>query len=703
MSALRIRRSLNVRSLGSVVLTLAVWSILLIDAQQVFAQVDTTFRKDLLEERLLRQFEDLVNDDDENQEELQEELLEAMESQQVDRKLNLNDLPADLAYSYLGMTDYQYYQLQSYISNYGYLVSLYELVAIDGFTYDDLQRWASRIEVRQVKQKTEFFKNLFRRSKSSLLWRYARVLEPKVGYDTTRENHYLGLPFRMAFKYQFSSQDKLQIAFSGEKDAGEQFFRGAQKYGFDFYSGYIYLKNMGLLKKLVVGDYRLNLGQGLVAGSALMSGKGGGIGGVRRFATAIRPVSPLNEGAYYRGVAVEVGNYNYTGTVFVGHRSYDGEVYEEEEEEGAYEGSLAYSGNRRTESEIKKSGQLTGMLFGFDFVYRNRVLKLGVRTTHMQFDHEVLPSDKPYKMYGFSGRGMSNLGVDYQLVVRKVVLFGEAAVSGSGGFAVLQGALFDLAPGASFAVLGRYYDKSYVALAGSSFGKGQGEVGLYLTSKIILTPKIDLNLIYDYAYYPWLRYHIDAPGDAMLASAGIAVAVSRQSRLDIRLHYKKKDKNEETDLYVNGVVPFHSTRLRAIWNYNPYDFIRLKTEVSYALNFSPQISYLKDGVLVYQDVGFDVKKIGLGIDLRLALFDVDTYEERLYAYENDLYYSFTINSHYDQGMRSYIVLSYGYKWFHIWLKCAQTWFFKKKEIGSGLELINGSHKTDVKLQLMVKW
>jgi hypothetical protein len=50
-----------------------------------------------------------------------------------------------------------------------------------------------------------------------------------------------------------------------------------------------------------------------------------------------------------------------------------------------------------------------------------------------------------------------------------------------------------------------------------------------------------------------------------------------------------------------------------------------------------------------------------------------------------------------------LLVSYKYRWFHVWLKLSQTYYVDKKEIGSGLDLIPKNHKTELKVQLMVKW
>lgn len=654
-------------------------------------------------EDLLMRFEELIDEDEGNQELLEELLLEEQEKTQCEGKVNLNSLSAEVAFKFLHFSDYQYYNLMSYLSEYGDMVSVWELNAVEGFSFEEVRNLQALVMVEPVRQKSAFFKNFFRKSKNSLLLRYGQVLERSSGYDKSQMKHYLGSPFRLAFKYQFSTQDKLAIAVSGEKDAGEQFFKGAQKYGFDFYSAYLCLKNIGILKKLVIGDFKLDLGQGLVAGSALMSGKGGGVGAVRHFAGMIKSVAPLNEGTALRGVAMTVGNYSYSGTVFAAYRQYDGNRIMDEDSNKVFEGSLNSSGYHRTAVEQNKRDNLRAWVMGGDFLYRGRIFRIGARAVYTLFDAEVLPTGRPYQQYAFSGKGVFNASVDYQLIVKKMVLFGEVGMSGNGGWALIQGATYELSPGASFAFVGHYYDKKYTSLHGISSGSSQGEWGLYLTSRIVLSPRVDLDFFYDYSKYTWLRYRLDAPEESMLTGLNLAVSIGRKGKLGLKYQYKKKYKNHQEDVYVYGIKPFHSSKIRLIWECQPLDFLKLKTEADYIINHSKPLSYKHDGVLLYQDAGIEVGYTGLGFHLRIAFFDTDTYEERLYAYENDLYYSFTINAHYDKGWRAYLLVHYAYKCLHFWVRLSQTYYLNKEEIGSGMDLIQGKHKTELKMQIMVKW
>lgn len=667
------------------------------------AQINTSSYQEKVRERMLERFETLVDEEDGNIEELEEQLVEEQENREIVSRLNLNQLSPSSAFEILKLTDYQYYQLQAYICDYGELASIYELTSIKGFSIEDLRRLEPYVETHITPKKNHFFKNFFKKSKHSLLVRYAQVLEKQAGYDTLLEKHYLGSPQRMAFKYQFNSQNKFILSLSGEKDAGEQFFKGTQKQGFDFYSGHLCLKDFGILKKAVIGDFKLDFGQGLVVGSALMSGKGAGVGSVRRFAGNVRPVAPLNEGNALRGAAVELGNYHYSGTVFAGYRHYDGTPTLSADSILTFDGSLSNTGYHRTQSEWEKKNGIRSWVCGVDFNYRGRIFKVGARAVHTQLSCVKLPSDKPYQKYCFSGCGISNLGIDYQLILKKTLLFGEAAVSGNGGWAALQGIRFDLAPGASFAALAHYYDTRYIALQGSGFGAASGEWGFYLTSQVIINARCELNSYYDYCRSPWLKYRTDAPSNTILAGLNLAISAARNTKINLVYQYKKKEKNQLTEQLVNGLIPFHTSRIRVNCTEQFFDFLKLKSEADIIINHSKTINYNKFGFLIFQDVSISIKKIGLGLDARIAYFDTDSYEERIYAYENDLYYCFTINSHYGKGCRTYLLLKYNYKFIHFWIRIAQSYYFDRMVISSGLEEIDRPHKTELKMQLMFKF
>ena len=90
--------------------------------------------------------------------------------------------------------------------------------------------------------------------------------------------------------------------------------------------------------------------------------------------------------------------------------------------------------------------------------------------------------------------------------------------------------------------------------------------------------------------------------------------------------------------------------------------------------------------------------------IRLQYFETEGYNSRIYAYENDVLYSFSIPVFYNKGYRYYVNLNYDFnKKFTIWVKWSQTVYRDKTLIGSGLDEISGSIKSEIRLQAQYKF
>ena len=100
------------------------------------------------------------------------------------------------------------------------------------------------------------------------------ILESEPDYEEDFPDSTRGSPDHFCFKYQFKANDWFSISFSGEKDK-EEFLKWDKKQkGFDFYSGNIQLVNIGCIKKIVIGDFRAQFGEGLILGSSYLQGSG---------------------------------------------------------------------------------------------------------------------------------------------------------------------------------------------------------------------------------------------------------------------------------------------------------------------------------------------------------------------------------------------------------------------------------------------
>ena len=620
------------------------------------------------------------------------------------QKINLNDMPAEVAYTLLGLSDYQYYQLQLYIEMYGELVTVYELAAVEGFSRADVERIWDKVVVLPARKGRKLFADFFRKSKSTLLLRYGQVLERQAGYDTSYRNGYLGSPQHLSFKYSFQTGEHFALALAGEKDAGEAFFRGSQKQGFDHYSFFVNIKKIGVLKNCVIGDYSLSFGQGLVMGGRSMGSRGGGATQVRQFPQLLRATAPMNEGDFHRGAAVVLGNAYYTGTVFYSHRFFDGKVSVDENGTECFSGSLSPTGYHRTASEVAAKCAARNRTYGAHFQMKLRIFEAGVTVTNTQFVTAVSPASELYRKYGFSGKSVCNAAADYKVILHKTILFGEAAASVCGrspGFAILQGGIFDPDPRSKLSVLFRYYDRSYIALNSSAFaaGSNNNEWGVYTAADFVTGCRTSLNLFADYYRFTWLRYRVDSPSGGFDFGAVFNASVTKYLTMNLKYRFTEREQNIRITNYYQSVERIRKHRFRCVVDCAPTAWLKLKTEADYAVN-AASATNARNGLLVFQDFTVKVEKWDFAVKARIAFFQTDSYDERLYAYENDLLYTFTVNSYYGKGVRYYLMASYGYAFFDFQLRFSQTYYDDRTIISSGLSQIDGHTKSELKVQVI---
>ena len=644
--------------------TIILITILLLQASKILAQTDSLSYEipsiDIIENRM----EEALDGEEVSTEDLLEELEELGTN-----KPNLNNLSYETAVRILRLSDYQYYQLQLYLENYGEMASIYELDGIDGFGREERERLEHLAIVAHTPERQAFFKDFFKKGKSKMLIRYGQIMERQAGYDTLRATHYAGTPGHAMFRYTFDTQNRFSFKISGEKDPGEQFFKGEQRYGFDFYSASVCIQDIGIVKKAVLGDYRLNFGQGLALGTSLLSGKGGGAGNVRRFSTGIRAVAPTSEGDFLRGTAVTLSNSRAEGTLFAG-----------------------------------RTFGSTDNCLGANITYRHALFKIGARIVgYSHSDTCGTSAEKWRRLWQPTG---FNVAADYHAILFKQLLFGEIGVNQNGAVGVLQALITSPIPTLKIAIIFRHYDKHYTNSLGHAFGtnsKNAGETGIYLTGDYVLSRRITLNLYADYYRLTILTYRTDAPVQGLDMGLSGEINLTRSSVLNVKYSFRSKPENSPESVYYKQIQEHHKHKIRLIWSNSPIAALKLKTELDWILNRYPMSQTRRSGILLYQDIILNFPKPSISLHTRFAYFDTDSYDERLYAYENDVYYAFSIGSYYYKGIRGYLLLRYKYKWISLWLRVAQTYYIDRQVISSGLTQIDKPHKTEIKAQVMFSW
>ncbi len=642
-----------------------------------------------------------------------------------DELLFLMDYPVDLnsaeASDLRGLhfiNELQIANLISYRQVMGRFVTLYELQYVEGFSQDDIRKILPFVTVDdKMPAITLSAADALRRGRHQFFARAQQVLQQQRGYSSisaedlasSPNSRYLGSPLKAYTRYQFNYRNQVHAGFVAEKDAGEEFFKGGNPYGFDYHTFHLQINDLGRIKTVTLGDYQAGFGQGLVLWSGLAFGKSSNTLNIRKNQRGLQKYSSTDENKFFRGAGITYRLFEGAeATFFASRKKIDASVSGTCTDGKIIEVSaLPNTGLHATPSQMAGKNVLGETILGGNLNFNHSLFRVGATVMSIEYDAYLNPPERIYNRYDFRGSSNMSGGIDYQFSAGPVMFFGEGAVSSSGGKAFLAGAMSNPAPQISLSALYRRYDRNYHAYFSNGFRENTrtaNEEGFYLGTVLHPYNRWKLSAYFDLFSFPWLRYGAYAP------SAGIEYFMQADFSHSRNLHmywsFRQKSKP------VNA--PAGSTNLRVL---EDAGITRLRYHISYfaasTLEFRNRVEmsvYRREsrsperGYLLYQDVLYKPHRVPLSLAFRYALFSTDTYNARIFAYENDILYAFSIPAYYDKGYRTYLLLQYkaGEKT-DLWLRYALTVLPDRESIGSGLNTIDGNRRSELKAQVRFRF
>ena len=601
------------------------------------------------------------------------------------------------------LNDIQINNLLNYLEQFGQAYSIFELNTIDGFSPDLLTKMVPFIWFGPATQRSDNFSDALKYGRHQLLMRGLGTTQKAIGYQEKEDGTipYEGNQFRYYTRYRFEARDKLSVGFTAEKDPGEAFFRGSNKNGFDFYSGHLSVKINLNIEQITVGDFIVRSGQGLVLWQEYSMGKSVDVLNISKTNRGVRPFTSVEENMFFRGIATSLKFGNARLSLFYSQKNVDGNVITGDTINPFFT-SLQSSGYHRTENEIADKNAVQDRNAGGIFTWSFNYLKIGTTISYQHFDMPFIRSSQLYNQYRFSGTENLTGGIDYLFSKGKYQLFGEAAISKSKGKAVIQGAVARLNDQLSFSMLFRHFDKNYHAYWSNTFTEGSAvnnETGIFFGTKILPVKFVTLSAYSDFYSSRWINYSTAGPSKGWDIFTQANFIFSRNFEFYIRYKNEEKEKKFiENERYVNLPERLQKTRFHI--QYKPSETITLKARFEHAFYKSVD---KENGFVIFQDIQFAPEKIPLNISARVAWFNTDSYKSRIYAYENDLLYTFSIPAYYGKGFRTYLNLKFKInEKLDFWFKVANTAWSDREIISSGNNKIMGSNKTELKFQLRLK-
>lgn len=588
------------------------------------------------------------------------------------------------------------------------VMTVYELRNVRKLSFKTIQLIIPFFYVGEVEtntrsnlQETKRVSDILRYGRHEMQLRIDKTLTARSGYgnfsDSILERYpnrkYRGEDFYNSIRYSFKYKDKIQMGFTAEKDAGEPFLKKEHPKGYDHYGFYFIVNDIGKLKTLALGDYRLSFGQGLILNNDFIGSKAWGIDNVARRTIKPKRHFSTSEYGFFRGAATLFELANISLTNFYSNREIDANISNTGEIT-----SLKIDGLHRTPLEISKKRNSNEQVAGTNINYRKNRFQMGASAVYHKYNRMYNPTLRDYNRYYMRDSSNFNASIDYSYQLPGFILAGETGMSENGSVATLNSLQYRPSANLSLTILYRYFPVTYNALHAQSFSEGnrvQNEKGVFIGTSFRPFKRFALSTYIDFIRFPWAKYGIDSPSKAIDYYFLGTYNITQQSYFEVRYKYKKKEKNTKyPDPDSRTTLPYSTHKIRLRYNLNSNNGWSFKTTADFARykvkHFDKEL-----GFMISQNINYKGNN-KLSGSAYLAYFNAETYNARLYSYERNLLSTFYMPSFYGKGIRYALNGRYDITSFlSLSFKFAYSRYFNRDVISSGTEQINGNSRTDI--------
>ncbi|MFO8130281.1 MAG: helix-hairpin-helix domain-containing protein [Bacteroidales bacterium] len=618
------------------------------------------------------------------------------------------------------LSAYQIQHLLDYRKNYGRIYSYTEILTIPGFNPEIL----GYLRLLTTLSEHAGMENVNKRKKNiraNIFLRYSRITGKDKKYLQYSDQGikegatYLGSPDKLFFRANLTIRNKLSLGLVADKDAGEPMRQGKipdsiwnatahhMPRGFDFYSGYVALRDIWILEKIMAGNFHVRFGQGLTTWTTAGFGHSPTPSGAMKRTMGITPSTSSNENHYMRGLAFTAGKGCLKTHVFYSNASRDANVETRDPENGdpLKISSLQESGYHRTVNEIKNKNAVRMINWGGHAEISIPTLKLGISLMKTRLNATLSKPVKPCNLFVFQGRETFHTGLNYiQQPLSRCLLFGEFSLQDMTNIAFIQGLIF-FHDRLELSLIFRHFSKKFFSFmnAPQRASSGGPETGIYVQLSIHMLPNWMLSIYGDAYRHPWLRYRVHSPSYGEEFSIQSAHTILKKSKLILTYRYKKQLQNITEERYIN--IPrehgMHRTTIQVDHPISPALIARTRiTWINCTMDQPAVKNNTSTGTAFAQDILFRPAEKPLDLTLRWVMFHTDDYDARIYMYEHDVLYYFSAPSYYGTGIRAYAIARWkANRRLDLWLKISRTGFLKEPE---SLKKNGQWQKTEIRVQ-----
>jgi len=573
--------------------------------------------------------------------------------EQFARRRDINRAGAEALLQIPGLTLSHVLAIILHRHRYGTFLSLEELQVLPGFDANLIRSIAPWLECRgEDQQLGHRLKKGFLTGKHECFLYGLRSwpqTDKRYSLPDTMTNRFLGDPFRSHLRYRYQVPGLLSIGWAAEKDPGEPwFYRGRLM---DFNSLHVFVEHTGLLRRLALGDYQYNCGQGLLLGTGLGFSQSAMVMQVKRSAAGIRPFRSVNESRYLRGMAIGITKGAWQADFLFSVRRVSTRMNPDSlRSDAPLDFRLDLDGLHRTAAEMESRRKAFEQLAALNVVHCTARGRLGAALRH---DRNGLDTGSAIAW----SSGSTFFSIYGDRTWRNFHFFFEerrSTLTWKRTDARVIGMLASLHSRVDISLLYRRYSPDYDAASGSGFGQfSSNESGVYIGLQWRPMARWTISAYRDYWQRPLPSYRNNAPIQGSSSLFECSYARSRHHVWYVRIRMQENSRN---DVSGNRPIPYpiHETvcHLRFHADYPVGKKLEMASRLEYSATGGKQFS----GSLVFQDMQWKPAPGGWRLGARLCIFHIPTFNGRIFAYENDLPQVFSIRGFQGKGRSLYLLV-----------------------------------------------
>jgi len=452
-------------------------------------------------------------------------------------------------------------------------------------------------------------------------------------------------------------RERTDFGLTAENDPGERFtVRNAP--GTDFLSGFLGFRGKKIIDRVIVGDYALRFGEGVVLNSSRWMGSWLTSPSFMSGRSAAVPYTSSEENDFFRGICIAIGDINTGALLFGSSNLTDARPLYDEDSTATAVSNLVRGGLHITESQLAARNSLTETVAGLRLTAGADRIRGGVTALSTWFSLPFLPDrGKPENIHAFEGDRLLNLAADFRAGTGPVLLFAEAAMSLPGSWAATAGLRAKPSGRVTFNLLARHFAPDYHAFHSGAYKAGSGsgnETGIAASLHLEAARHLFVTAAADHYRIPGPRYR------SASSSYGSRIEIKGEylprDDISLRLSYTSSSREYDaaTETGIASSVIHARQQVGFVLNCAPATGLRLTTRAS-ASAVAPSG---EKGYLLCQDLSCSFSKVPLRLWFRYLLCSTGGWDSRLYAWENDLLSSFSVPALYGEATRSFIMLSW---------------------------------------------